>query len=255
MKDFFNPYSHGFVRVAVATPRVRVADPDFNVEATVELMQRAAREKALLAVFPELGLSAYTCDDLFHQRALLDARRGGARRASLQASRDARRSSRSSACRCASTHLLFNCAAVIAAGRHPRRRAEDLPAELPRVLRGAPVHAGRRGALRPRSTWSASDVPFGTDLMFRRAEQPLLRACTSRSARTSGCRSRRRRYAALAGATVLRQPVGVEHHGRQGRLPAPAGRQPVGALPRGLPVLARPGWASRPPTWPGTARR
>src|SRR5258705_13159609 len=73
MKDFFNLYSHGFVRVAVATPLVRVGEPAYNGEATVALMRGAAREKALLAVFPELGLSAYTCDDLFHQQALLDA--------------------------------------------------------------------------------------------------------------------------------------------------------------------------------------
>src|SRR3954467_6176718 len=73
MKDFFNLYSHDFVRVAVATPVVRVADPQFNGAATETLMREAARDKALLAVFPELGLSAYTCDDLFHQNALLEA--------------------------------------------------------------------------------------------------------------------------------------------------------------------------------------
>ena len=72
MKDFFNPYVHGFVRLAVATPLVRVGDPQYNLDATLELMQSAAREKVLLAVFPELGLSAYSCEDLFHQQALLD---------------------------------------------------------------------------------------------------------------------------------------------------------------------------------------
>src|SRR6266404_5919054 len=71
--DFFNLYRHGFARMAVATPLVRIGDPRHNVDATLELMQQAARDKALLAVFPELGLSAYSCEDLFHQRALLDA--------------------------------------------------------------------------------------------------------------------------------------------------------------------------------------
>src|SRR5258706_11405480 len=73
MKDFFNLYRHGFARIAVATPRVRVGDPAHNGAATLELMRQAAREKALLAVFPELGLAAYTCEDLFHQQALLGA--------------------------------------------------------------------------------------------------------------------------------------------------------------------------------------
>src|SRR5258706_12492138 len=73
MKDFFNLYRHGFVRVAVATPAVRVGDPEHNGAATEKLMRDAAREKTLLAVFPELGLAAYSCDDLFHQEALVEA--------------------------------------------------------------------------------------------------------------------------------------------------------------------------------------
>ena len=73
MKDFFNLYRHGFARVAVATPIVRIGDPQHNLEGTVELIEQAAREKTALVVFPELGLTAYTCDDLFHQQALIDA--------------------------------------------------------------------------------------------------------------------------------------------------------------------------------------
>ena len=71
--DFFNLYQHGFARVALATPLVRIGDPMANAAATLELMQQAARRKAIVAVFPELGLSAYSCEDLFHQQALLEA--------------------------------------------------------------------------------------------------------------------------------------------------------------------------------------
>ena len=71
--DFFNLYSHGFARVAVGAPRCRVADPAFNALQTIELAKQAQRQGAVLAAFPELGISAYTCDDLFHQAALLDA--------------------------------------------------------------------------------------------------------------------------------------------------------------------------------------
>jgi len=71
--DFFNPYRHGFARVAVAVPRMRVADPAFNAGETIEMLRQAAERGAVVVAFPELGLSAYTCDDLFHQRALLDA--------------------------------------------------------------------------------------------------------------------------------------------------------------------------------------
>ncbi|HOJ51469.1 MAG TPA: NAD(+) synthase [Syntrophales bacterium] len=77
MKTFFNLYHHGFIRVAVGVPEVKVADVDFNTEKTIELAHRAVEEKAMLAVFPELGLSAYSNEDLFHQEALLSRVRLG----------------------------------------------------------------------------------------------------------------------------------------------------------------------------------
>ena len=73
MDAFDDLTTHGFVRVAVAIPEVRIADPAHNAAQTTELLCRAAGQGASLCVFPELGLTAYTCEDLFHQRALLDA--------------------------------------------------------------------------------------------------------------------------------------------------------------------------------------
>ena len=71
-ESFFNLYHHDLIRVAVAIPEVRVADPAHNAEQTIALLAQSAERHAVLALFPELGLSAYSCDDLFHQRALLD---------------------------------------------------------------------------------------------------------------------------------------------------------------------------------------
>src|SRR5215469_13713139 len=76
---FFNLYSHNLVRVAVGVPSLRVADPQFNAARTVALMEEAASQQAVLVLFPELGLSSYTCDDLFHQEALLEAVQDGLR--------------------------------------------------------------------------------------------------------------------------------------------------------------------------------
>jgi NAD+ synthase (glutamine-hydrolysing) len=70
---FGSLYRHGFVRVAVAVPRVHLADPRANAERTVELAHAAGEAHALLVVLPELGLSAYSNEDLFHQSALLSA--------------------------------------------------------------------------------------------------------------------------------------------------------------------------------------
>jgi len=115
MSDFFSLYRHGFARVALATPQVSVGDPAANLEATVELMQRAAREKAVLAVFPELGLSAYSCDDLFHQQALLGAAEE-ALRGLLARSRKLPLAALVGL-PVAIDGLLYNCAALIGQGR------------------------------------------------------------------------------------------------------------------------------------------
>ncbi len=71
--EFFNLYRHDFARIALATPLVRIGDPMANAEATLALMREATKKKAIVVVFPELGLSAYSCEDLFHQQALLRA--------------------------------------------------------------------------------------------------------------------------------------------------------------------------------------
>src|SRR5207237_4884720 len=71
--EFFNLYNHDFVRVAVAMPSVRVADPVFNGDQTLALMAEAAAQQAVLALFPEPGLSAYSCEHVFLPPALLDA--------------------------------------------------------------------------------------------------------------------------------------------------------------------------------------
>lgn len=63
--------NYGFVKVATAAPEVRVADVTFNTQKTIAAMHAAAEHGARLIVFPELGLTAYTCSDLFFQSALI----------------------------------------------------------------------------------------------------------------------------------------------------------------------------------------
>ena len=61
----------GFLRVCAATPHIRVADCEHNAQRTIELMHQAASSGASLVVFPELGLTGYTCGDLFLSQTLL----------------------------------------------------------------------------------------------------------------------------------------------------------------------------------------
>src|SRR6266446_8319438 len=70
---FDSIYSHGFIRAAVCIPAVHVAEPRYNAARTMALANRVAEANAAIALFPELGLSAYSNEDLFHQDALLDA--------------------------------------------------------------------------------------------------------------------------------------------------------------------------------------
>ena len=67
----------GFLKVAAATPKLRVADCDFNTEKILEMTAHAAKQGVKLLVFPELGITGYTCEDLFLQEVLLNAARTG----------------------------------------------------------------------------------------------------------------------------------------------------------------------------------
>jgi NAD+ synthase (glutamine-hydrolysing) len=69
---FHSLYSHDFVRIASCVPRTRVADVSANVCETIRLARQGDALKAVLMIFPELGLSAYAIDDLLFQDALLD---------------------------------------------------------------------------------------------------------------------------------------------------------------------------------------
>ena len=64
--------NHGFVRVCAATPKIQVADPEFNGNEILKLMEEGRDHHAFLMVFPELCLTGYTCNDLFWHAPLLE---------------------------------------------------------------------------------------------------------------------------------------------------------------------------------------
>ena len=63
----------GFIRVGSATPEVKVADVEFNVNEIIRLSQEADEKKCSLLVFPELSITGYTCGDLFLNNQLIEA--------------------------------------------------------------------------------------------------------------------------------------------------------------------------------------
>lgn len=62
----------GFIKVAAATPEVKVADCEWNAQQTIQLMQEAEEQGVKVLVFPELGITGYTCGDLVFQDTLLE---------------------------------------------------------------------------------------------------------------------------------------------------------------------------------------
>ena len=63
----------GFLRTAAATPKIRVADPQYNAKQIIELMEQGESRGVKVMVFPELCLTGYTCSDLFLQASLLES--------------------------------------------------------------------------------------------------------------------------------------------------------------------------------------
>lgn len=66
---------NGFVKVAAATPDIRVAYVEFNTQNIINAMEEAQKNGAKILVFPELCVTGYTCSDLFDHSVLLKASR------------------------------------------------------------------------------------------------------------------------------------------------------------------------------------
>jgi NAD+ synthase (glutamine-hydrolysing) len=114
-QNLFSMPALGYVRVAAISPELRVADVRFNAQKTIEAMNDARKQGAQIIVFPELGLTGYTCGDLFYQHALLEQ----AKAALIEI---ANASKQANVVACVGLPLamdgrLFDCAALVGKGR------------------------------------------------------------------------------------------------------------------------------------------
>ncbi|HST92285.1 MAG TPA: nitrilase-related carbon-nitrogen hydrolase, partial [Brevundimonas sp.] len=168
---FHAPGTHGFVRVAAATPVVHTADPAANGDEHEALIRQAAEQGVDLMVFPELSISAYAIDDLVMQGALLDeVERQIARLAPLTAETGVitvvgaplRRDDR-----------LYNCAVVLGNGRVlgvvPKTYLPNYREYYEKrwYSAGGDI-SSRDGDL----TVAGEEAPFGVDLVFEAANRP-----------------------------------------------------------------------------------
>ncbi len=169
MTAFHNLHNHGFVRTAACAPRLRVADPHFNVGETIAMARRAAAEGASLVLFPELGLSGYAIDDLLQQAALLEAVEQAVTRLCAE-TRD-------------TSALIFVGAPVRAGGRLYNAA---LAIQRGRLLAAFPKtylpnyrefyekrhFATGGGHVPPTLRLAGQEVPFGTDILLRAGDMP-----------------------------------------------------------------------------------
>ena len=161
---------HGFVKVAAGTPSVRVADCIYNGEQTARMVLDVAQQGVKILVLPELGLTGYTCGDLFLQKTLLQ----GAVTALQSLLKQT-----------AHTEVLFfagfpaavggalyNCAAVCQRGRIlaviPKTHIPNY-GEFSEKRWFAPA-PGQNGTI----TLCGQTVPFGTQLVLRCSRLPEL---------------------------------------------------------------------------------
>ena len=157
----------GFLRIAAATPAIRVADCEYNKNAVRELMEECARRGVAAAAFPELCLTGYTCGDLFRDSALL----AGAKKALAELLNET-----------AGLNLLalvglpvavgadlYNCAAILCRG--------ELLGLVPKtnIPNYTEFYEARHFTPGPEFReirFCGRTVPLGTGLLFRSAEMP-----------------------------------------------------------------------------------
>jgi NAD+ synthase (glutamine-hydrolysing) len=196
---FDSIYSHGFIRAAVCVPSLKVADPAFNLERTLELARQASKANVAVALFPELGLSAYSNEDLFHQDALLEASR-------VAVARLVKESTALTPVLLVGAPLrfdakLFNCAVIIYRGRVLGLTPKTYLPNYREFYEKRQFTAGHQ-AISQEVVFLGERVPFGNDLIFEagNVEGFMLHVEVCEDVWTPIPPST---YAALAGATVL----------------------------------------------------
>ena len=211
---FDSIYRHDFARVVAAIPVVGVGDVEHNAQRTIELAHEAHTDHAAVVVFPELGLVGYSAQDLFHQRAIVDGCLG--RLAEVCAATESLRPLLIIGAPMRVGHALFNTAVVLHRGRILGVVPKSYLPNYREFYEKRHFSAARQATATTVELFGQA-VPFGTDLLFR-------------ADRFSGPRRERRDLRGPVGAGAAehvrlprrshgrREPVGEQHHHREGQL-------------------------------------
>jgi NAD+ synthase (glutamine-hydrolysing) len=158
----------GFIRVAAISPALALSHPKANALEIITALEQAQTQDVAIAVFPEMAITGYTCNDLFHQKVLIQA--------SLNALRQVQLFTEDGYAGLAVVGLpvfhddqLFNCAAVINRGKIlgivPKTYLPNY-----REFYDARYFAPANTIVTNHETLFGSEVPFGVDLLFQCGE-------------------------------------------------------------------------------------
>ena len=159
----------GFLRLATVSPEHRVADISFNLERMLESIHTLAKQECRLLVFPELGLTAYTCGDLFFQSLLI-------KECEAALYRLADESAKSDVTLVVGAPIaeggrLYNCAVFISGGKIlgiiPKQYLPNTQEFYDERWFTSGRNASTDALLR-----NGEDIPFGVDLLFRIKQMP-----------------------------------------------------------------------------------
>ena len=169
--NFWSIYQHGFARVAACTGHTVIADPRANAEAVLRQARRCAQDGVAVAVFPELGLTGYSIEDLLLQDAVLDdveealgtVVAGSADLLPVLVVGAPLRH----------RHRIYNCAVIVHRGRILGVAPKSYPPNYREFYERRQIASGedeRGGTIRV----GGDEVPFGVDLLFEAADVPGL---------------------------------------------------------------------------------
>jgi len=164
---FCNIHSHGLIRIACAAPKLRVADPAFNVAGILDMLGQADARGTSLTLFPELGISSYAIDDLLQQNALLDAVL-----AALRSLVEESHSFRTMAIVGAPLRVggrLFNCAVAILRGRILAVTPKTYLPNYREFYERRQFASGERAAI-DEITLCGQTAPFGSDIILKASD-------------------------------------------------------------------------------------
>ncbi|MEU5540175.1 NAD(+) synthase [Streptomyces sp. NPDC020362] len=161
--NFWSIYQHGFARIAACTGHSAIADPHANAEAVLRQARRCAEDGVAVAVFPELGLTGYSIEDLLLQDAVLDQVEealqtvvaGSAELLPVLVVGAPLRH----------RHRIYNCAVIVHRGRILGVAPKSYPPNYREFYERRQIASGedeRGGTIRVAGT----TVPFGVDLLF-----------------------------------------------------------------------------------------